>query len=108
MAEAIFFNVWSTESKEKQKQLLEAMRAEVPALQMKPGFVELTAWSGDGDDHRVVVEGRWESKEAFDAAVATDPNALESRQKMAKLGTPEAGLFNEAFRLQPLPAQEVT
>jgi heme-degrading monooxygenase HmoA len=101
MAEATFFNIWRTNSKSTQTQLLDAMRAEAPDLQAKPGFLELTAWSGEGQDHRVIVQGRWESKEAFDAAVANDAAALESRNKLAALGTPEAGLFNEAFRLQP-------
>lgn len=101
MAEATFFNIWQTDSKEKQTQLLEAMRAEAPGLQSKPGFLELTAWSGEKQDHRVVVQGRWESEQAFEAAVANDPEAVESRNKLAALGRPEAGLFREAFRFLP-------
>jgi pimeloyl-ACP methyl ester carboxylesterase/heme-degrading monooxygenase HmoA len=101
VTETTFFNIWRTDSKDRQAQLLEAMRAEAPELQAKPGFLGLTAWNGEEQDHRVVVQGRWESKEAFDAAVANDPAALESRNKLTELGTPEAGLFSEAFRLQP-------
>src|SRR5579859_6225872 len=100
MAETTFFNIWHTSSKENQKRLLDAMRNETPALQRKPGFLELTAWSGEAEDLRVLVRGRWESKAAFDAAVANDPAAIESRSKLASFGTPEAGLFTEAFRLQ--------
>jgi heme-degrading monooxygenase HmoA len=102
MSEATFFNVWRTSSKENQKRLLEAMRAEAPDLQSKSGFLELTAWKGEEDDHRVLVEGRWESVAAFEAAVAKNPSAMENREKLAQLGTPEAGMFLEAFRLQPM------
>lgn len=101
MAEATFFNIWRTGSKSRQTQLLDAMRREAPDLQRKPGFLELTAWSGEEQDHRVIVQGRWESRGAFDAAVANDAASLESRSKLAALGTPEAGLFSQAFRLQP-------
>jgi heme-degrading monooxygenase HmoA len=94
MGEATFFNVWRTSSKETQEQLLDAMRKEAPGLQTKPGFLELTAWNGEAQDLRVIVEGRWESKAAFDAAIANEPAALESRNKLAALGTPEAGLFS--------------
>jgi pimeloyl-ACP methyl ester carboxylesterase/heme-degrading monooxygenase HmoA len=101
MIEATFFNIWHTDSKDRQTQLLEAMRAEASVLQAKPGFLGLSAWSGEAQDHRVVVQGRWDSKEAFDAAVTHDPAALDSRNKLAALGTPEAGMFSEAFRFQP-------
>ena len=101
MAETTFFNIWQTDSKDRQTQLLDAMRLEAPNLQAKPGFLELTAWSGEADDHRIVVQGRWESKEAFDAAVANDAAALESRNRLAALGAPDSGLFSESFRFQP-------
>jgi pimeloyl-ACP methyl ester carboxylesterase/heme-degrading monooxygenase HmoA len=103
MSEATFFNVWRTSSKEKQERLLDAMRAEAPELQSKPGFLELTAWKGEGDDLRVLVEGRWESVAAFETAVANNAAALKSREKLTQLGKPEAGLFREAFRFQPTP-----
>jgi pimeloyl-ACP methyl ester carboxylesterase/heme-degrading monooxygenase HmoA len=108
MAEATFFNIWRTGSKEKQIQLVDAMLSEAPDLQNKSGFLELAAWKGEGEDHRVVVRGMWESKEAFDAAVSTNPSALESRDKLAALGTPEAGLFTEAFRVLPPPHEDRT
>ena len=101
MNEATFFNIWRTDSKDRQEQLWKAMRAEAPGLQAKPGFLELIAWSGEAQDHRVLVQGRWKSKEAFDAAVTNNPDALESRNKLAALGTSESGLFSEAFRFQP-------
>jgi pimeloyl-ACP methyl ester carboxylesterase/heme-degrading monooxygenase HmoA len=103
MAEATFFNVWRTSSKENQDRLLDAMRAEAPDLQAKRGFLELTAWKGEADDLRVLVEGRWESVAAFESAIANNPAALQSREKLALLGTPEAGLFRQAFRLQSSP-----
>jgi pimeloyl-ACP methyl ester carboxylesterase len=101
MSEATFFNVWRTASGEQQERLLEAMRAEAPDLQSKPGFLELTAWRGDAEDFRVLVEGRWESVNAFETAVANNPDALKSREKLAQLGIPEAGLFHKAFRFGP-------
>lgn len=102
MAEATFFNVWRTSSKDSREQLINAMREEAPALQRKPGFLELTGWGGAAEDLRVVVQGRWESKAAFDSAVANDTGAMESRNKLAALGTPEAGLFQEVFRFQAM------
>ncbi|HEY3453177.1 MAG TPA: alpha/beta hydrolase [Bryobacteraceae bacterium] len=102
MAEAAFFNVWRTSSKDNQRLLLDAMRKEAPDLQRKPGFLELTAWSGEADDLRVVVQGRWETQAAFEAGIANDPAAMESRNKLAALGTSEAGLFSEAFRFQSI------
>jgi pimeloyl-ACP methyl ester carboxylesterase/heme-degrading monooxygenase HmoA len=101
--EALFFNVWHSRSKETQQQLLEAMQKESPLLQAKAGFLELTAWSGEAQDSRVIVQARWESQAAFNAAVANDAAALESRKVLEQFGTHEAGLFREAFRLQPLP-----
>jgi pimeloyl-ACP methyl ester carboxylesterase/heme-degrading monooxygenase HmoA len=106
MTEATFFNVWRTSSRENQERLLDAMRAEAPELQSKRGFVELTAWKGEADDLRVLVEGRWESAAAFETAVANNPAALKSREKLAQLGTPEAGLFRQAFRVQPAPPMQ--
>lgn len=103
MSEATFFNVWRTTSKEQQERLLDAMRAEAPALQSKRGFLELTAWKGEADDLRVLVEGRWESVSAFESAVANNQAALKSRETLTQLGTPEAGLFRRAFRFQPAP-----
>jgi pimeloyl-ACP methyl ester carboxylesterase len=108
MSEATFFNVWRTTSKENQEHLLEAMRADAPDLQAKLGFLELVAWSGEANDLRVVVEGRWESVAAFEAAIANNSAALESREKLAQLGTPEAGLFREALRFQPVSQTERT
>jgi pimeloyl-ACP methyl ester carboxylesterase len=101
MSEATFFNVWRAGSREQQERLLDAMRAEVPDLQSKTGFLELTAWKGEANDFRVLVEGRWESVAAFETAVANNPAALESREKLSRLGTPEAGLFHQAFRFGP-------
>ena len=106
MSEATFFNVWRTASKENQERLLEAMRAEAPELQSKPGFLELIAWRGEADDFRVLVEGRWETVAAFQVAIANNPAAQASREKLAQLGTPEAGLFREAFHFQPLGSKE--
>lgn len=103
MSEATFFNVWRTSSKEQQERLLDAMRAEASDLQSKHGFLELTAWKGEADDLRVLVEGRWESVEAFETAVANNPAALKSRERLAQIGTPEAGLFRRAFCFQPAP-----
>jgi pimeloyl-ACP methyl ester carboxylesterase/heme-degrading monooxygenase HmoA len=102
MAEATFFNVWRTSSRELQSELLESMRAEAPNLQAKSGFLDLTAWRGEEQDHSVIVRGRWESKASFDTAVSNDASALESRSKLASLGAPEPGLFSEAFRFQPI------
>jgi pimeloyl-ACP methyl ester carboxylesterase/heme-degrading monooxygenase HmoA len=103
LEEALFLNVWHSRSKDQQEQLIEAMRKESPLLQSKPGFLELTAWSGEGQDLRTVVQGRWESENAFNAAVANDETSLQSRTILEQFGAHEAGLFREALRLQPVP-----
>jgi pimeloyl-ACP methyl ester carboxylesterase len=53
------------------------------------------------EDGRVLVEGRWQSKEAFDTAVADDPVAQKSRASLTQFGAPEPGLFTEVFRVSP-------
>lgn len=103
MSETRFLNVWRTSSKENQERLIDAMRKETSIFQSKPGFLELILWQGEADDHRVVADGRWASLAAFEAAVANNPSALEGRERMAQFGTPEAGLFREALRVQPVP-----
>jgi heme-degrading monooxygenase HmoA len=104
MSEATFFNVWSTESSEKQKELVAAMVREAPALQAKEGFLELLLWSESGGDNRVIVRGRWASLEAFEATVANDPDAMASRNELAKLGTPAPGSFASALCFLPSQA----
>jgi len=103
MSEIRFFNVWRTSSKENQEKLIDAMREETSIFPSKPGFLELVLWQGEADDHRVLADGRWASLAAFEAAVANNPAALEGRERMAQFGTPDAGLFREAVRVQPAP-----
>ena len=100
MSEIKFFNVWQTDSKDNQRRLLDAMREETQIFSSKPGFLELIVWEGEGNDHRVLAEGRWASLAEFEAAVAHNPSALEGRNRMAQFGTPEAGLFREGLRVE--------
>ena len=69
MSTTTFYNVWRTKSAADRAKLIEEMRKEAPALASKPGFEALLA-SECAEDGRVLVEGRWASKAAFDAAVA--------------------------------------
>lgn len=101
MAETTFFNVWSTDSRENQEALVSAMRSETKIFAAKPGFLSLTGWVGQDNDHRVIAEARWASRAHFEAAVADNPEAIAGRLKLEKLGTPAAGLFHEGFRVQP-------
>ena len=53
------------------------------------------------EDNRILVEGRWQSKEAFDAAVANDPEAQKSRTSLERFGSSEPGLFKEVLHIGP-------
>lgn len=99
MSELVFFNVWTTASEGAKQALIEAMRAEVSALASKPGFRSLTAWAGEQGDLRVIVAGRWESLAAFEAAVARDPAAQESRARLEQFGHAQPGMFVESLHV---------
>lgn len=100
MTDVIFYNMWRTETPEGRAALLARMKDEAPALASKAGFVAMTVLEC-AEDGRVLVEGRWQSKEAFDTAVANDPEAQKSRASLAQFGSPEPGLFAEVFRVAP-------
>jgi len=100
MPDITFYNMWRTETPEDRAQLLARMKEEAPALASKAGFVAMTVLEC-AEDGRVLVEGRWQSREAFDAAVADDPVAQRSRASLSQFGSPEPGLFKEAFRVSP-------
>lgn len=101
MAETLFFNVWTTDSRKNQEALVSAMRSETKIFVAKPGFLSLTGWVGQDNDHRVIAEARWASRAHFEAAVANNPEATTGRLRLEKIGTPAAGLFHEGFRVEP-------
>lgn len=102
MIDLLFCNVWRTRTSENQARLIAAMREEAPKLAEKPGFKSMTVLASD--DGRVLVEGRWVSREAFDAAVTHDPGAQASRKGLEAFGTAEPGVFTESFRIGPMEA----
>jgi pimeloyl-ACP methyl ester carboxylesterase/quinol monooxygenase YgiN len=93
MTDMLFYNVWRTETPENQARLIAAMREEAPKLAAKPGFWSMTVL--EGKDGRVLVEGRWASREAFDAAVTHDDGAQASRRRLEAFGTAEPGVFTQ-------------
>jgi pimeloyl-ACP methyl ester carboxylesterase/heme-degrading monooxygenase HmoA len=96
MPDITFFNMWRTKTPEDRARLLSRMKYEAPALSSKPGFVAMTVLEC-AEDGRVLVEGHWESKEAFDTAVASDPETQKARASLAEFGSPEPGLFTKVF-----------
>ena len=100
MTDITFYNMWRTETPENRSALLARMKDEAPALASKAGFVAMTVLEC-AEDGRVLVEGRWQSKEAFDKAVADDPETQKARASLAQFGSPEPGLFTEVFRVSP-------
>jgi pimeloyl-ACP methyl ester carboxylesterase/heme-degrading monooxygenase HmoA len=102
MNDTLFYNVWRTKTPENQARLIAAMRDEAPKLAAKPGFRSMTVL--ESEDGRVLVEGRWVSREAFDAAVTHDDGAQTSRQGLEAFGTAEPGVFAESFRIGPAEA----
>jgi pimeloyl-ACP methyl ester carboxylesterase len=103
MAEITFFNMWQAGSREDQEALIAEMRIEAPALALKDGFVSFTAWRGEKEDYRVLVEGRWASQAHFDAAVADNAQAVEARTRLGKFAKPAPGLFTKCFQLEGKP-----
>jgi heme-degrading monooxygenase HmoA len=69
MTDIPFYNMWRIETPLARAALLARMRDEAPSLASKAGFVAMTVMKCT-EDGRVLVEGRWRSKEAFDTAVA--------------------------------------
>jgi pimeloyl-ACP methyl ester carboxylesterase/heme-degrading monooxygenase HmoA len=108
MTETIFFNVWQTDSRERQAALLAEMRSEARALAAKPGFLGLTVWVGLDANHRVLVEGRWASRAHFDAAVGESSQATAARARLEELGKGEPGLFTESFQLGSQASEATT
>lgn len=53
MTETIFFNVWQTDSRERQAAFLAELRSEATVLAAKPGFLGLTVWGGLDGNQRV-------------------------------------------------------
>src|SRR5580698_7238177 len=100
MSEITFYNMWRTASAQHRAALLERMKGEAPMLASKAGFVSMTVLEC-AEDGRVLVEGRWQSKGAFDAAVAGNSDAQRSRASLEEFGSPEPGLFTEVFRVSP-------
>ncbi len=100
MPDTTFYNIWRTKDAKDRAALIAGMREEAPALASKAGFVAMTV-SECTEDGRVLVEGRWQSQDAFDAAVANDPSAQKSRMSLEQFGSSEPGLFTEVFHVVP-------
>ncbi len=105
MSDITFYNMWRTASAGDRAALLDRMKGEAPTLASKAGFVAMTVLEC-AEDGRVLVEGRWESKAAFDAAVSGNPEAQKSRASLEEFGSPEPGLFREVFRVSPERAND--
>jgi heme-degrading monooxygenase HmoA len=100
VSDITFYNMWRTANAENRAALLDRMRGEAPALASKAGFVSMIVLECV-EDGRVLVEGHWQSKDAFDTAVADNPEAQRSRASLEEFGSPEPGLFTEVFRVSP-------
>ena len=109
MPEITFYNMWRTNNADDRSALLKHMKDEAPAIAAKPGFVSMTALEC-GEDGRVLVEGRWQSKEAVYAqwsdeasltAAISLPEAKGSHYEMAKWGTPEGSLYRVEYVYLP-------
>jgi pimeloyl-ACP methyl ester carboxylesterase/heme-degrading monooxygenase HmoA len=102
MTDTLFYNVWRTNTPENRERLIAAMREEAPKLAAKPGFQSMKVF--ESKDGRVVVEGRWVSRAAFDAAVTHDDAAQASRRGLEAFGTAEPGVFTDSFHIGPMQA----
>lgn len=100
MSEMRFYNVWRTKSPENRARLVARMKGKAGMFASSPGFISLVV-SECPEDGRVLVEGRWASHEALEAAVAANPDALAEREQMEAFGVPDPGIFTEVFRVEP-------
>jgi pimeloyl-ACP methyl ester carboxylesterase/heme-degrading monooxygenase HmoA len=100
MPDTTFYNMWRTETPENRAALLARMKDEAPAIASKAGFIAMNVLECI-EDGRVLVEGRWQSKEAFDRAIANNSGAQRSRDSLEQFGSSEPGLFTEVFRVSP-------
>jgi pimeloyl-ACP methyl ester carboxylesterase/heme-degrading monooxygenase HmoA len=106
MPDTQFFNMWRTKNASDRAALLDRMKAEAPALASKAGFISLTVLEC-AEDGRVLVEGRWQSQDAFREAVADNPEAQQSRASLEAFGAPEPGLFREVLRVSPASPKQI-
>lgn len=102
MSEIRFYNVWRTKTPADRAHLIATMEEKAGMFASKPGFVSLIV-SECAADGRVMAEGIWQSREAFDRAVSNNPEAHLGREQMEAFGVPEPGVFAEVFRIEPDP-----
>src|SRR5437764_15226896 len=100
MTEMRFYNVWRTKTPKDRAGLIATMNEKAGMFAYKPGFVSLIV-SECAEDGRVVAEGIWESREAFDNAASNNPEAHSDREQMEAFGVPEPGIFAKAFHIEP-------
>ena len=91
-----FVNIWRVEDRDKQQQLLSAIRGDVAKIISKPGARGLVLHSSV-DGKRVAVYAQWDSLEDFTEGIVNDPAAQANRSKLAQLGVPQANTYSVAF-----------
>ncbi|MBO0719930.1 MAG: alpha/beta fold hydrolase [Blastocatellia bacterium] len=99
MSQILFYNVWRTQTPENRARLIALMKEKTRIFESKPGFLSLLV-SECTEDGRVIAATRWASLDAFDQAVTNNAEAHAGREEMAAYGTPEPGLFREAFNIE--------
>ena len=88
----IFINVWQTDTSENQQQLIAAMKAEVGAIQEKPGFIGM-AINASKNGKEVVIYAQWQSETDFKRGISEDESAVKSRNDLSRFGTFSANSF---------------
>ena len=87
-----FVNIWTVEDRDKQQQLLSAMKDDVHEIISKPGARGLALhFSVDGK--RVAAYAKWDSLEAFNRGITEYPTAMASRARLAQFGEPSANTY---------------
>ena len=88
----IFINVWKTETRDNQQQLIATMKAELPAIQKQPGFVGM-AINASLDGKEVVIYAQWQSETDFKRGISDNDAAMESRNNLSRFGSFSANTF---------------
>ncbi|MEJ7643510.1 MAG: antibiotic biosynthesis monooxygenase [Chryseolinea sp.] len=87
-----FINVWNTADKNKQEQLLLAMKEDVHEIQRQHGFTGM-AFHTSSDGLQIVVYAQWETAEDFIKGIVQNPVMTAGRDRLSEFGTPTPNTY---------------
>ena len=88
---AVFVQLWTTPTPDDQTQLLQTMKEKMEIFKPLPGFISMTLHPSLDGKH-LGVYAQWESREAFEAAVNSNAQAMEARKSFTQYGEYQGAL----------------